>query len=141
MNPAGGSSGREQRTDPINRHVGTRLRLARKMRNLTQEALAERLGVTFQQVQKYENGTNRISASRLHQAVLILDVPVTYFFPEPKSGPPPTGMSEPSQPEDVVEWLRTPEGFELNVAFAKVCDPKVRRRIVQLVQSMAASSD
>jgi transcriptional regulator with XRE-family HTH domain len=73
-------------TSPIERHVGDRLRLARRALSLSQEALAEQLGVTFQQVQKYEKGINRISAGRLHQVAEILDVPVSYFFPDSADG-------------------------------------------------------
>lgn len=141
MKPAGKSSGREQRSDLINRHVGSRLRIARKALNLSQEALAGRLGITFQQVQKYENGISRISASRLHQAALILDVPVSFFFPEVEPASAPTGMSEPSRLGCVMDWLGNREGIELNVAFSKISDLKVRRQLVQLVQSIAASSD
>jgi transcriptional regulator with XRE-family HTH domain len=134
-------SGGGGQPNPIDRYVGARLRLARRMRNLSQEALAERLGVTFQQVQKYENGVNRLTASRLYQAALLLEVPVSSLFPDLKPEGPQAGLSEPSPPDPVLDWLGTPEGVEVNLAFARIADEKVRRRLIHLIESLAASAD
>lgn len=126
-----------RRPDPIDSHVGNRLRLRRKMLNLSQERLAERLGITFQQVQKYEKGTNRIGASRLYQLARVLEVPVAFFFPEPAGAQPPAGMNEDAGPDYVMDFLSSSEGIELNRAFAQIRDSKVRRRVIELVRSIA----
>lgn len=138
MNSANDERGRDQRPDPIDRHLGDRLRLARKALKLSQEALAEELGITFQQVQKYEKGINRISASRLHHAAAILGVPVSFFFPEPASTLSAVGPEEPSRPQAVMECLDTREGMELVLAFSRIADPKIRQHVLQLVRSVAA---
>jgi transcriptional regulator with XRE-family HTH domain len=127
-----------RRPDPIDSHVGNRLRLRRKILNLSQEKLAERLGITFQQVQKYEKGTNRIGASRLYQIARILEVPVSFFFPQPEEAQSAAGMSEGAAPDYVMDFVSSSEGIELNRAFAKIRDPKVRRRVTELVRSIAA---
>lgn len=129
-----------RRPDPIDSHVGNRLRLRRKMLNLSQEKLADRLGITFQQVQKYEKGTNRIGASRLYQLARVLEVPVAYFFPEPDEQTA-AGMSEEAAPDYVMDFLSSSEGIELNRAFAQIRDPKVRRRVIDLVRSIAAGEE
>lgn len=108
------------------------------MLNLSQEKLAERLGITFQQVQKYEKGTNRIGASRLYQLARVLEVPVSFFFPQPEGTQGTAGMSEDAAPDYVMEFVSSSEGIELNRAFAKIRDPKVRRRVTELVRSIAA---
>jgi transcriptional regulator with XRE-family HTH domain len=126
--------------DPIQRHVGDRLRLARKALRISQEGLAEQLGVTFQQVQKYEKGVNRISATRLHHAAAVLKVPVSYFFPEADAtAEQPAGESS-SLPQTVLECLDTREGMELILAFSRIADPKVRRHVLELVSSVAGKS-
>ena len=130
--------GGARRPDPIDNHVGSRLRLRRKVLNLSQEKLAERLGITFQQVQKYEKGTNRIGASRLYQVARVLEVPVSYFFPEPRNAEDAAGMSEDAAPDYVMDFVASAEGIELNRAFALIRDPKVRRRVIELVRSIAA---
>ena len=126
-----------RRPDPIDSYVGTRLRLRRKMLNLSQERLAERLGITFQRVQKYEKGTNRVGASRLYQLARVLEVPVAFFFPEPAEQQAPAGMSEDIGPDYVMDFLSSSEGIELNRAFAQIRDSKVRRRVIDLVRSIA----
>jgi len=112
--------------------------MRRKMLNMSQEKLAARLGITFQQVQKYEKGTNRVGAGRLYQLAHILQVPVSFFFPD--SSPPrmASGMSEEIGADYVMEFMSTSEAIELNRAFAQIRDPKVRRRIIDLVRSIAA---
>jgi transcriptional regulator with XRE-family HTH domain len=109
---------------------------------MSQEKLGESLGLTFQQVQKYEKGTNRIGASRLFELARILGVSVQYFFeevsglPEPEPGVAP-GFSEPVGDDYLVEFLNSREGIELNRAFLRIEDPKSRRAIVELVRSLA----
>jgi transcriptional regulator with XRE-family HTH domain len=137
MNSAAGSAAKDRRPHPIDVYVGNRLRLVRKMHNVSQEKLAEILGITFQQVQKYENGTNRISASRLHQAAHALDVPVSFFFPEP--------VAEGSQRDTqgaagVMGFLSSAEGMELNRAFAQIEDPRMRRGVLELIRSIAVTT-
>jgi transcriptional regulator with XRE-family HTH domain len=125
--------------NPIDKHVGSRVRMRRMMVSMSQEKLGERLGITFQQVQKYEKGTNRIGASRLQQIATVLSVPVGFFFegaPIPHASG--TGMSEPASPVYVSEFLATSEGLALTKAFMKVKDPKVRRRIVDLVEAIVS---
>ena len=115
--------------------------MRRMMVSMSQEKLGERLGITFQQVQKYEKGTNRIGASRLHQISSILGVPVSFFYegaPNPDGAP---GSVEAGNPAYVSDFLATSEGLALTKAFMKVADPKVRRRIVDLVQAMAGEDE
>ncbi|HEX2255748.1 MAG TPA: helix-turn-helix transcriptional regulator [Afifellaceae bacterium] len=129
----------DRRLNPLERHVGDRLRLARKAMKFSQEALAEQLGVTFQQVQKYEKGINRISASRLHKAAVILDVPVSFFFPESDPAEQASEQGQVSLPSAVLECLQTREGMDLVRAFSRIADPNVRRHVLQLVTAMAST--
>jgi transcriptional regulator with XRE-family HTH domain len=130
--------------NPIDRHVGSRVRLRRVMLGMTQEKLGEALGLTFQQVQKYEKGTNRIGASRLQQISRTLDVPPAFFFEgapsfEAIANPEPgrLGVAEDSNTPYIADFLATAEGLQLNMAFARIHDPKIRKRIVDLVSSLA----
>jgi transcriptional regulator with XRE-family HTH domain len=107
---------------------------------ISQEKLGEALELTFQQVQKYEKGANRISASRLQQIAKILGVPVSFFFEGAPIGEDYIGgMSEPSGPNYVPDFLSTAEGVQLNKAFVRISNPKVRRRIIDLVESLATT--
>ncbi len=117
--------------------------MRRMLLGLSQERLGERLGVTFQQVQKYEKGMNRIGASRLQQIAEILDVPPSFFFEDapPVETEALKGFSENTSSVYVVDFLSTVEGLQLNKAFASIKDHKVRRRVVDLVVAIAASSD
>lgn len=128
--------------NPIDKHVGSRVRMRRMMISMSQEKLGERLGITFQQIQKYEKGTNRIGASRLQQSAIALGVPVAFFF---EGAPVPTGssggFSESASPAYVSDFLATSDGLSLTKAFMKVQDPKVRRRIVDLVEAIAAEQN
>ena len=124
--------------NPIDRHVGARLKMRRKLVKMSQGKLGESLGVTFQQVQKYEKGSNRIGASRLHQISRVLNVMPAYFF----DGAPvqPTSARAAAEPEGnayVADFLSTSEGIQLNRAFARINDAKVRKRIIDLVSSLA----
>jgi transcriptional regulator with XRE-family HTH domain len=134
--------------NPIDRHVGSRVRMRRVMLGMSQEKLGDALGLTFQQVQKYEKGTNRIGASRLQQISRTLDVPPAFFFEgapsfEAMTNPEPgrIGFSQDSNAAYVADFVSTPEGLHLNLAFARIHDPKVRKRIVDLVSSLAGDDD
>lgn len=129
-----------RKPNPIDIHVGGRIRLRRLMNGLSQEKLGEQMGLTFQQIQKYEKGVNRVGASRLFHLAQVLDVPISYFFEDlidEESDNIVDGFSEPSNQSFVLEFLSSREGLELNKAFVKVTDPQVRRRVIDLVRSLA----
>jgi transcriptional regulator with XRE-family HTH domain len=124
--------------NPIDKHVGSRLRMRRKMLGMSQEKLGEALKITFQQVQKYEKGTNRISASRLQHISHILQVPVPFFFEgAPHQPGQPRGAGGPASPAYVSEFLSSTDGLALVKAFTKIKEAKLRRRVVQLVEEIA----
>ncbi|RLQ86983.1 helix-turn-helix domain-containing protein [Notoacmeibacter ruber] len=128
----------KKKPNPIDIHVGSRIRLRRNMIGMSQEKLGDNLGITFQQIQKYEKGTNRVGASRLQAISEILQVPVSFFFEgapghEGKAG---GGFSEASSANYVVDFLNSTEGLQLNRAFIKIGDPKVRRRVIDLVRAL-----
>jgi len=128
--------------NPIDKHVGARVRMRRMMIGMSQEKLGENLGITFQQIQKYEKGTNRIGASRLQQISIVLGVPVAFFFEgAPTVGPEQDGFSEASSPAYVADFLATSDGLNLTRNFMRIQDPKVRRRIVDLVVAIAGEPD
>jgi len=130
-----------RKPNPVDVHVGSRVRYRRMIVGMSQEKLGEKMNLTFQQIQKYEKGTNRIGASRLFQLSKILDVPVGYFFEDafPNSAPAPAlhGMHEPEQETYLLDFLNSREGLDLNRAFAKIQDPKVRRRVIDLVRALS----
>jgi transcriptional regulator with XRE-family HTH domain len=124
--------------NPIDKHVGSRVRMRRMMLSMSQEKLGDALGLTFQQVQKYEKGTNRIGASRLQQISQILQVPVAFFFEGvPILNPQPDGTEEAPSPTYVSEFLATSDGLALTKAFMRIKEPRLRRRIVDLVEEIA----
>ncbi len=125
---------------PVDIHVGGRVKLKRTMLGLSQENLGDRLGVTFQQVQKYEKGSNRISASRLLEVATILETSVSFFFEGLPSveDQAEAGFAETGSSDFVTNFLGTSEGLQLNRAFMKVKDPKVRRKIIDLVTSLSS---
>ncbi|GLI92806.1 helix-turn-helix domain-containing protein [Methylocystis echinoides] len=125
--------------DPIDRHVGSRVRMQRILMKMSQEKLGDALGLTFQQVQKYEKGLNRIGASRLQQISKTLNVPPSFFFEGAPSLTPSenAGFAEESSSQYVVDFLSTAEGLHLNRAFARIRDPKVRKRVLDLVTTLA----
>jgi transcriptional regulator with XRE-family HTH domain len=126
--------------NPIDKHVGSRVRMRRMMLGMSQEKLGNNLGLTFQQVQKYEKGTNRIGASRLQQISHILQVPVSFFFegaPTIGAVPRTDGMNEAPSPAYVSDFLATSDGLALTKAFMRIEDSKLRRRIVDLVEQIA----
>lgn len=130
----------KKRPNPIDVHVGSRIRLRRNMLGISQEKLGESLGITFQQIQKYEKGTNRVGASRLQAIASILNAPVSFFF----EGAPGEDGSAPGFAEEgstfVTDFLSTSEGIQLNRAFVKISDPKVRRKVLDLVKALAAEA-
>ena len=124
--------------NPIDKHVGSRVRLRRMMLGMSQEKLGNSLGLTFQQVQKYEKGTNRIGASRLQQISEILQVPVSFLFEGvPGGAVNADGVSDAPSPAYVADFLATAEGLALIRAFTRIPDVKLRRAIVDLVQQIA----
>jgi transcriptional regulator with XRE-family HTH domain len=132
----------KKKPNPVDTHVGSRVRLRRTMLGMSQEKLGEALGITFQQIQKYEKGSNRIGASRLQRISEVLNVAISFFFEDlPGGASAAGGLSEPSGPDYVVDFLSTSEGLQLNRAFVKISDPKVRRRIIDLVRSLGDASE
>ena len=128
--------------NPIDIHVGSRVRLRRMMLGMSQEKLGENLGITFQQIQKYEKGTNRIGASRLQNIATSLKVPVSFFFEDaPGSPDDAAGFGESKPTSYVVDFLSSSEGLSLNKAFVRIREPKVRKRIVDLVRTLAGEEE
>lgn len=143
---AAGGERNARRANLVDTHVGARLRLRRMMLGMSQEKLGDQLGLTFQQVQKYEKGVNRVGASRLFDLAQVLGVPVQYFYdeldPETAEGNAATrGFGERPTDTYVVDFLSTREGLELNKAFTRVSDPKIRRAIIDLVRTLAGHDD
>lgn len=132
-------SDNKKKPNPIDVHVGSRVRLRRNMLGMSQEKLGESLGITFQQIQKYEKGTNRVGASRLQAIASILGVPVSFFFEDAPEVPhiAGSGFREDNSTSYVVDFLNSAEGLQLNRAFVKISDAKVRRRVVDLVKALA----
>jgi transcriptional regulator with XRE-family HTH domain len=111
--------------------------MRRMMLGMSQEKLGDALDLTFQQVQKYEKGTNRIGASRLQNIAHILQVPVSFFFEGAPSGAPVVANGEAPSPAYVSDFLASSEGLSLTKAFMRIQDPRVRRRVVDLVEAIA----
>jgi transcriptional regulator with XRE-family HTH domain len=124
----------------IDGHVGRRVRMRRLMLDFTQARLADALGLTFQQVQKYEKGTNRISASRLQQLSHILHVPVSFFFDwTPRELHLPELIEAgPAISRDIVDFLATSDGVALAKAFGRIRDPRLRHAIVALAEEIVS---
>lgn len=117
---------------PVDRHVGLRIRMRRKEMGVSQERLAEALGITFQQVQKYERGANRVSASKLWEIASALKTPVAYFY---------DGLGDQealaAQRDAAQDFLCSSEGMELIAAFPRISEPAIRRKLVELVRVCA----
>ena len=131
-----------RRPNPIDVHVGGRVRFRRMLLGMSQEKLGEKLGLTFQQIQKYEKGINRIGASRLFDLAQVLGVSVQFFYEEAPARRMRRGCLRPGSREkpaegSIVEFLRSRDGLELNKAFVRISDAKARRAIVDLVRSLA----
>lgn len=124
--------------NPIDKYVGSRIRMRRIMLGMSQEKLGEALGLTFQQVQKYEKGTNRVGASRVQQISQILQVPVSFLFEGGPGASNVDGLGEAPSPAYVADFLATSEGLALTRAFTKITDSKLRRSIVDMVEHIAA---
>lgn len=130
---------------PIDVHVGSRLRLRRLLVGMSQDKLGEALGLTFQQIQKYEKGMNRIGASRLFEISKILTVPVQFFYDGYEGAGDMIGLAEdgPKKDDDeinVMDILSTPEGLQLCQSFIKIQDPKVRKQVINLVKTLSDGS-
>jgi transcriptional regulator with XRE-family HTH domain len=126
---------------PTDRHVGSRVCMRRKMLSMSQTKLADALGVTFQQVQKYEKGTNRISASRLQQISRALQVPISFFFEDPRRPSGEAGGQQVRPPDYVSDFLTTTAGLALIKAFMRIKDATLRRTIVNVVRQIAGGAD
>ncbi|MCE9648175.1 MAG: helix-turn-helix transcriptional regulator [Parvibaculum sp.] len=124
--------------NPIDVHVGGRVRMRRMLVGMSQEKLGDSLGLTFQQVQKYEKGANRIGASRLYQIARVLGVPIEFFYdgvaPEGPAGA--DGFAEAESGHFEMDMLSTAEGIQLNSAFFSIRDPKVRKKVLELVKAL-----
>ncbi len=123
--------------NPIDKHVGSRVRMRRMLVGMSQEKLGEALGLTFQQVQKYEKGTNRIGASRLHRIGTVLGVPIEFFYegaPHANAGQ--AGFAEAPASTYVSYFLSTAEGVQLMKAFLAIKDAKIRRKLVELITAL-----
>ncbi|MBU3732043.1 MAG: helix-turn-helix transcriptional regulator [Beijerinckiaceae bacterium] len=131
--------------NPVDVHVGSRVRMRRILIGMSQEKLGDALGLTFQQVQKYEKGTNRIGASRLQHISTILGVPVEYFFDgKPMDETTPMLDMADGSPDEatyVVDFLATSEGVQLNKAFVRIRDARLRRKVVELVKEIAGAPE
>lgn len=126
--------------NPIDRHVGNRVRTQRMLAGVSQERLGEALGVSFQQIQKYEKGSNRISASRLQQIAHLLRVEVSAFF----QGAPPSASlvtAARSNGSEVLDFTLTSEGVQLNRAFVKIRSSHIRRKLIDLAETLAVESE
>ena len=146
--PFGDKTEREPRSSPIDTHVGARIRLRRTLLGMSQERLGEALGLTFQQVQKYERGANRVGASRLFDLSRVLDVPISFFFDDMSeasalSGAPAAALSgrrslgfADQQDGFGDEMLHRRETLELVRAYYRITDPAVRKRVFELIKSM-----
>ena len=122
----------------IDVHVGGRVRSRRKLAGISQVNLGKQLGLTFQQIQKYEKGANRIGASRLFQIAQIFDVPEQIFFDDmSKVKKPPAGrFAEVDTAPSVMDFVRSSEGLQLNRAYSNISDGKVRKKVLDLVKAL-----
>ncbi|HWY15487.1 MAG TPA: helix-turn-helix domain-containing protein [Rhizomicrobium sp.] len=128
----------KKQANSIDAQVGNRVRLRRMLVGMSQEKLGEMLGLTFQQVQKYEKGVNRIGAGRLYRVGQILGVPVSYFYEDVmEQGPETSPVANDRATPSAVEFLSSSEGMQLTLAFMRIREPKVRRRVIDLVKSLA----
>jgi transcriptional regulator with XRE-family HTH domain len=143
-----GNGDKESRPSPIDVHVGSRIRLRRTLLGMSQERLGEALGLTFQQVQKYERGVNRVGASRLFDLARVLDVPISFFFDDlPESSGSLGGMAgrrpvgfEQTQDAFADDALNRRETLELVRAYYRIADPAIRKRVFELIKSMGPNN-
>ena len=123
--------------NPIDIHVGSRIRLRRQLMKMSQEKLGDELGVTFQQVQKYERGANRVGASRLYRLSRVLEVPVQFFFEGLNDQTAITAMADNDQTPIVYDFIQSSDGVSRAESFSRIKDSKVRRRVLELVRTLA----
>jgi transcriptional regulator with XRE-family HTH domain len=128
----------KKQANPIDIQVGNRVRIRRMLIGMSQERLGDLLGLTFQQVQKYEKGVNRIGAGRLFEVSRILNVPIDFFYEGVSTQP---GAGEPESAPPVMEFVSSGEGLQLSLAFMKIKDAKVRKRVLDLVKSLAEEEE
>jgi transcriptional regulator with XRE-family HTH domain len=124
-------------TGQIDKEIGSRMRMRRMLIGMSQEKLGEMLGLTFQQVQKYEKGTNRISVGRMIDIARVLGVEIGFFFEGLTGGKKAAGFGEPAQPPFVSDFMATHEGHQLMRAFTRIKSAKTRRAVVQLAAQLA----
>jgi transcriptional regulator with XRE-family HTH domain len=128
----------KKQANPIDIQVGNRVRIRRMLIGMSQERLGDLLGLTFQQVQKYEKGVNRIGAGRLYEVSRILNVPIDFFYQGVASEP---GAPAPEAAPPVLEFVSSGEGLQLSLAFMKIKDIKVRKRVLDLVKSLSEEEE
>jgi len=126
----------KKQANPIDIQVGNRVRIRRMLIGMSQERLGDLLGLTFQQVQKYEKGVNRIGAGRLFEMARILNVPVDFFYEGVNAHTGQAGAAD-GESAPVMEFVSSGEGLQLSLAFMKIKDAKVRKRVLDLVKSLA----
>lgn len=131
------SSSEGRQPSYIDARVGSRIKMQRAVLGMSQTRLGEALGITFQQVQKYEKGINRVGASRLSRIAEVLGVSISYFFEDAR--PAGTGAAPSDTGHELMSFLSTPEGFELNRAFARIADARLRRQLASLVAAIATT--
>src|SRR3977135_4406792 len=119
--------------NPIDVHVGERIRMWRTERKISRITLGEAIGVTDQQIQKYERGTNRIGASRLQQICSVLEIPVSFLFEGARGSSPGEG----GMPQDIIDFMESEEGVRFVAAFCRITDRKMRRGIARLANRIA----
>ncbi len=136
---------KSDKPSPIDVHVGTRVRLRRTLLGMSQEKLGDAIGLTFQQVQKYERGANRIGASRLYDLSRVLDVPVSFFFddlsPETAAAVQSEGSGAPAAAHFEPDPMMRRETLELVRAYYRIPDPQIRRRLFDLTKAIANASE
>ncbi|MBB3947089.1 transcriptional regulator with XRE-family HTH domain [Rhizobium skierniewicense] len=126
-----------KKPNPVDIHVGAKIRARRAVVGMSQEKLGDALGITFQQVQKYEKGTNRVGASRLHRIAEVLSVPPSYFF----DGSPSHGVTEnDGKQDDLTTFMQRPDGIRLAKLWLRVGDSEARRKLLGVVELVANSS-
>jgi transcriptional regulator with XRE-family HTH domain len=131
----------KKRANPVDAQVGSRVRLRRMQIGMSQERLGEMLGLTFQQVQKYEKGVNRIGAGRLFDVARILNVPIDYFYESVANRPMASrSILENEASPPAIEFVASAEGLQLSLAFMRIKDARVRKRVLDLVRSLAEDS-
>ena len=128
-----------RRLNSVDVHVGRRIRAARLAKGMSQERLADSLGVTFQQVQKYEKGVNRVGAGRLHYLAKTLVVPIAYFFED--AGGAEVAPTTNESFDAITEALSTKEGIRIARALARIREPEIRRRIADLLEAMVTAQE